>query len=100
MSRTIELAEGITATVSNDVSLATIAALRELACAARHREIHGYLSHEPLKIEDGIDYETRPVVCASCGARMPNAPWPTNSTSFLHRPRCGKCLSPMTCPAA
>lgn len=59
---------------------------------------HGYLAKEPLKIEHGIDYENRSVGCAYCGAQMPHAPWPTNSDSIFHRPRCGKCGSPMTYP--
>jgi len=99
MSRTIELAEGITASVADDVSSATIAALREVATAARHREQYGYLSREPLQIAEGIDYENRDCVCCSCGAKMPHAPWPTNSVAMVHRPRCGKCNSSLTAPA-
>lgn len=100
MSRTIELAEGITASVADDVTPATISALREMACAARHREVHGYIAADPMEIKEGVNYENREVRCAACGSAMPNAPWPTNSTSWLHRPRCGKCNSPMTYPAA
>lgn len=100
MNRTIELAPGITASVSPDVSEATVAAFLHVALSARHREIHGFLSGDPLEIKDGIDYEHRRVRCASCGARMPHAPWPTNSDSFANRPRCGKCNSPMTYPEA
>lgn len=99
MSRTVELAPGISATVEDDVSAATVAALRQMAVAARHRELHGYLSEPPIEVKDGIDYENRLVLCAACGARMPSAPWPTNSNSMFHRPRCGHCHSPATYPA-
>lgn len=66
----------------------------------RHCEIHGYISREPFEVKEGVDYENRDLACASCGARMPHAPWPTNSTSMLHRTRCGNCGSATTYPEA
>lgn len=95
----VELAPGIVANVSPDVSRATIQALRFLALELRHREEHGYLAEEPFDASDAsVNYENRDVRCAACGALMRHAPWPSNSASWFHRPRCGKCRSPMTYP--
>lgn len=96
--KTIALAKGITVCVDEDVSQETINHLHILASEKRHREIHGYLSGTPAEVKDGIDYENRDVACAYCGAKMPHSPWPTNSKSWLHRPRCGKCNSSLTYP--
>lgn len=98
MSRSVDLAPGISLTLNVDFSEGSIQQLRTLAAQLRHREVHGWLSEAPIQIEEGIDYVNRDVQCAYCGAQMPHAPWPTNSTSIFHRPRCGKCHSPSTFP--
>ena len=99
MTQTVELAQGLTLIADSSVSLSTIQQLASLAVELRHREIHGYLAAEPLDVNDpNIAYENRRVKCASCGALMPHAPWPINSRSLIHRPRCGKCGSALTCP--
>lgn len=96
--RRVELAQGITATVAPNISRETVHALQEMAQNLVYCEAHGWMSREPFHVKDGVDYENRDVLCAMCGARMPGAPWPTNSVSLLHRPRCGRCGSSATCP--
>lgn len=51
------------------------------------------VSREPHEISETVNYESRIVKCARCSGVHPAAPWPTNSTEYKHRPRCGHCGS-------